>query len=422
MVMSVYPGTFQSGTGAAASTVAVTGVGFQPKAIIFFFGGQATINTASDATARLCQGFAVDKTAGGIYNAGVFGFDLDNSATSAAQHLISKTRCIEILSTGSTSIGALSVTAFGADGFTVTIAQQFTADRLIGFYAIGGSDISLAYGSDSTIPTTATTKAITGVGGVPDVVFMLGGGFLTAFDTYTNDVNNYFGVADRVGATNLVWAGESDTGTGTAQTMHYCRRGNSLASFANTIATTSMLGTVSSFDADGFTISLSEANGSADIFAYFILKGGQYKVGGTTTPTDTVTTTAIAGVGFTPRGGLTLGSEGAENSSDTPTDDNVVSMGGFNSTLQVIVGFESFDGVGTMDCTVFASDVEIYAGVNSSGAFDQKTFLVSIDADGFSYKNSLNSSSVASFFGYVLFGNDATAVSDNVYTSVYGSW
>jgi hypothetical protein len=162
--VSAYVGTFtkRSGTG----TQDITGVGFTPKALVFW----TTLRTAQDgfesAAQRFCFGFS-----DGTNHAAVSHASASGGLDTAFGHRNDCCLLIVDLDESVNSVGVVS--ALSADGFTVNwTTAAGHANVLINFLAIGGTNVSAKVGDVVTSGSTGT-QSVTGVGFEPDLVLFL---------------------------------------------------------------------------------------------------------------------------------------------------------------------------------------------------------------------------------------------------------
>lgn len=174
-------------TKTATQTQSVTGVGFEPK-FLFFIGSpryDASGGTSATLTARWSFGFASIPRS--IKNAAVSFFSADNVGNTDCGRQHSNTACIAFPnSTNSGVDGSFKVTAVGADGFTIEIIDQFSANVTIQVLALGGADFDCE-AVDHQAGGTNTTEAVSFTNIDPIGALLLSIGSGGAFDTYQTD-------------------------------------------------------------------------------------------------------------------------------------------------------------------------------------------------------------------------------------------
>jgi hypothetical protein len=239
--VSAYVGTFtkRSGTG----TQDITGVGFTPKAIVFW----TTLRTAQDgfeaAAQRFCFGFS-----DGTNHTAVSRASENGSLDTAGGHRNDCCLLIVDLDNSVNSVGVVS--ALGADGFTVNwTTAAGHANVLINFLALGGTNVSAKVGDVATNSGTGT-QSITGVGFEPDVVLFLA----NASSNAATEAGAGFGP---MGFGWMTTGGEqgaacTDTATGPGRLRRYQRTDRCVV--AKGYGSVEYEGAFSAMGTDGFTV------------------------------------------------------------------------------------------------------------------------------------------------------------------------
>jgi hypothetical protein len=400
VALSAKVGAFNSSTAAAGNTVAVTGVGFTPKALILWWSGRTeTTDAVGGFSHQRGWGFVASTTQRCCTTSQ--SQDAQTSAVTDRHHRADA--CVSTLTTAGAQDGLLDLQSFDADGFTLIIDDAFAASIRIHYLALGGDDLTNAHVGSVETEADAGAQAITGVGFQPDCVF-----FLSNHDTGTTinvDTRMLFGAA--VSPTELgVWAGGSNDAAATMQTVSYC---NDAELMAMMTASTNDINDRASFtgmDSDGFTINWDENSGQLRWFYWLALKGGQYKIGSLTTQTDTTTDIVETGFGFQPVGALFVSHCQAESTIDALQDHDAWSMGAFSSTSNR--GAQgTLDQDNTADSTVAAA-VEhdaVYVNISTADAVEGLMDIKSVDSDGFTCIMD-DADPSAAFVWYVAFGSE----------------
>jgi len=138
--VKVASGSFNIGTGAPGSTTQVTGTGFQPKAVLFWWDGT---NSQADIVGGLLvhkRGFGVavsttDRRA--IFSQAIDA--ADPTTTDAGHH---DAAAIGRLSNAGAIDALADLQSMDANGFTLVIDDDFPTDTRIHYLALGGSDLT----------------------------------------------------------------------------------------------------------------------------------------------------------------------------------------------------------------------------------------------------------------------------------------
>lgn len=395
-------GTFLTGTGIAGTTVAVTGLGQSPDAIILFYGGRTTNNTNAKGTPRRGVGF-VARNGAGVDNCGAGTYDTDGGATTDTGGWDSTSRSVKRLTTGLVNGGEGHVSSLDADGFTFTVDIAFGSSILVEFLAIGGSDVSAVGIGNFQLPTSTGNFAVTGVGGKPDAMFFLGVR-ATGADTAYHDFSLSFGAASRFDGGQACWAGGADHGAATSATLSVGGRGQVYQLFNSNVSGNQSRGSFVSFDSDGCTLNALQGT-VADRMFYLAITGPAFKIGGIDVPTDTTTTNKEDGIGFVPKGFLFVGHENGESTFTSPTGDDMWSMAaGISASDRSVMGTESFTGATGGDVVQGTYD-GIFIDMANTPALEIRTDLTAVGRNDFSYKNITNTTANSGFVWYVAVGD-----------------
>jgi hypothetical protein len=279
----------------------VTGVGFQPTALIFFWTAQTAAGFANNATAG--YGFA---TGPGSDRAVVYASDHNLPTDGNSIRRQSETRSILIMSSSGVLDSHAQLTSMDVDGFTLNWNTGASAAWLIQYMAIGGGDVTAAAsGTFTPLDDGLVPESITGVGFQPDLLMFL------SIDSNTVDGN-----VDE-GRVSIGFAGSSGGSTitqgaitvattnlvgGNVISTVWQRENRAILEKNTGLFNTTLEAEVTSFDADGFTFMKHDNDtGTQTRTHYLALQGGQYKLGTFAKPGATGSV-GYTGVGFVPHG------------------------------------------------------------------------------------------------------------------------
>jgi hypothetical protein len=273
-------------------TQTITGLGFQPKAIIFYWSR----NTAN-ATAAVPRSQGVGFTDCTNQRAVAIAED-DNVVTSNAGRYRTESNVIVILSNGNPTVGSRATfTSCNADGFTINWAVSEARADIINYIAIGGPDVTNVKAGTFTLAATTGIQNITGVGFQPDFVMFLWG-FTENVDTASAGLEMGMGFADysnnQGSILNCVVDGQADNATKLSQ-----QRTDNVILLRSTACVQDALAAFNGFTADGFQLNVSDAPAAATPIFYLAIQGGSHAVGNFLQPTATGVQT-ISGTGFQP--------------------------------------------------------------------------------------------------------------------------
>lgn len=358
-------GTFALG-GSTGNKV-VTGLGFQPKAILFVSSdlaaaGQAAgslfgFGVAVSGTEQWCIGF----------------YDVDADSSSAGTRSAHDGSCLRIRT--SSELILLDFVSMDSDGFTVN--STVASSSIVGYLALGGSDLEANAGT-FTVPQTGTSIAVTGVGFEPDAVLM--GHIENSQPWPTAETTPIFGIGVMDAAEQAAYALSSLSALSVVDPNQYQR--DDSVSLSPLQSNERMRLSRSSLDSDGFTLTISKNPPfHAAEHGYLALRGAEFKIGTETQKTSTGTK-ATTGVGFEPLALMLFGDMAAHSTG--------VQQGG-QSSIGFSDGATDVQAAGTsVDAQTASRTARGFSTTKAVGYVDGTTPSVvseaevaSLDSDGF---------------------------------------
>ncbi len=369
MALSFKKVTFQIDTSkTAGQDQAVTGVGFQPVAIVFVYSGDTTNSDGTtDTSVRRGIGIAVSSTSRHCAATR----SEDAQATSDTGATMRADCCIALLVAATDTVeGLADFKSMDADGFTLTIDDQFATGIYVDAYCFGGTDITNYETGYHTISAGTGNKTYaTGFQGDFLLTFSISKAANPGSTIYAN---GKLAIGMATGASNqgCVSVGGRDA-QAAAQTMGY-GLAEIIGDFNDTVDAIVNRGSFVSFDAaPTFTINNIEYN-SAYRFCYLLLKGGDYKVETVTTRTDG-NDIAVTGLASQPAGGLLFSACRAISTTNVPTDHDKWSAGGWDATdSRGAMATDDRDAVDPTEGLVGTQRDGVYYNINGGGIMDLK--------------------------------------------------
>ena len=308
---------FSSAVGSVATPLvagqfSVTGLSFQPKALILYW----TVGTADGAVANMTLGFggAVSDTSQFV----VYNVDLDAVATVDSGRKHDSTRCYADTNTSGTFTASASFVSFNSDGFTLNLVNESGEARIINYIALGGTTLTNAAIKAFQSPGSVSTVGYTGVGFTPDAVLFFSAQQATASPN-GGSATAWLSAGFATATAQVALNARTDDSDSVQDASHGQNAAIALLA-QNPAASISMKATLASLDADGFTLTYSASSTAAFVYA-LCLKGGSYNVGEISQKTSTGTQ-AYTGVGFKPSVVMLLSANDATDS-DTEAHYNI---------------------------------------------------------------------------------------------------
>lgn len=397
MALDYYAGSFTI-TATGTSPQSVTGVGFQPKVVIFYW----TRNTADGFQASASDGVGVSVDRGTDQHLCVTRHTLDNVATTDADYAKRVTVSIALqVSSGGFNYLA-TVTTFGADGFTVTPSvNDNTSLSIIKFICLGGSDITDAYAAEFATTTGTGSLGCTGVGFQGNLAFFLGGTLASTGNQSGSHSGMSVGVAN--GTTQAAMASRTlsgTTATGASQAQCFITASRCmLITRGTTSSNITIDGSFTSFDTDGFTLNITKnLTGTAAGFIAVILKGTfQSSIG--VQPRLSGTGDQEVTTGFLPVGVFVGGT--LATAVDTDTTESHFCMGAADGTRQHSVWTGDAATINT-DANRYSSATTLYTQATNPSTVASQATLSSFAATQFTMNFGTNDTAVRQIFHLAL--------------------
>ena len=276
----------------------VTGVGFQPKVVLFRYNMSPSDGSQSDSVTGFGVGISSsDRRVAGDY-------ENHNLTTSSHAAWNQDTYCIYTPSGGSRA----DFVSMDSDGFTVNWVTS--SQMVVNYLALGGTALTNYKTGIGSAKTTTGNQSYTGVGFQPTALIVWAGKFSTSpLDQSTNG-NGLFGFATSSSARGMVaWRNLNNSNPQVAKRRQSTQR---ILSSTTTFTEADFV----SFDSDGFTLNYPTAGGNADIFYYLALRGPQFKVSSFNQATTTGNQ-SLTGAGFTPKAAIMMSANDVSSNNDT---------------------------------------------------------------------------------------------------------
>jgi hypothetical protein len=381
-------------TKTVGQTQTITGVGFTPKLVMFWWaGGTNTSDVQTDA--GFSHGFGAATGSTERWMVAVDAIDASSNGVDSYAHggMSSGSQCIAIRTgnktTGFAVDGIMDFDSFNSDGFVLMIDDQFASSYRIHYLAIGGTDItSVKAGRVDTsfsTPYDLNLKDVTDIGFTPDAMIVS-----RVQSSQSSSIWGRMEMSFLVSPDNVqhvgAWLGNG-YGWGAAT---FCQSG-----YLQNEISLAQVGTTNTYEllspariqkkiSNGIKISCSGAMKSLYpywYFGYVAIKGGTFAVGNLTTRTDgndiAITT------GFQPKA-IMFCSVNSALSTDEVVDSGwyKFSMGAGTSTSERAASCQASQQALGSACCFGDYDSAVYGDVYSD-AIQGLMDIKSIDASGF---------------------------------------
>ena len=405
--MSVKAGSFVTTGAAAGNTIAVTGVGFTPKAVFFFWSSRDTNVDIIVSQDLLGWGyaFAVSPTErGGVSVAA----DDNQSTTSREDTRTFNDGVVSSIALGTAAeTGRLDLQSMDADGFTLIIDDQFpaTSDGMrVNYIAIGEDAISNAKIGEFRTNAGTGNQAITGVGFKPDAVFFITG--MATGAAALPQANAHVGIAFGAAISSseryvsaIMAENNRDLTTLVHKTRNYSYDGECIASFDGGGSLNCRADFVS-LDADGFTINILEAGVRRQI-QYLAVKGGNWKLFDGLTLTSAADLGGID-VGFEAEGGMIVSTMSAKNAQDASAGEAEMDFGAFEAAGSQRIISNLWRNLDPTNTGLGQDDTRVYMRINNAFSFDGLMLFKEMSGDEIIFTMGDADPSAAFFWGFAV--------------------
>lgn len=360
----------------------ITGLGFRPKALILYGTNQTAVGYSDQVFS--CLGISDGTTDNCI------GWRLDDNINPNGFPAYTYPYTDQIWSADD---GNATVVSFDADGFTLNWASiGSSSSNRLSYVAFGGATLSAKAGIIN--PNGTGNKSFTGVGFQPECLFLLHAHERTWNVEDASRVNLSFGVAtsssDQWSVDLVSFSGVNPSDD--SSTLYTTR----IDPWAN--------GSLSSFDADGFTINWTNSGAGVNM-AYLALAdsaaGTTFKAGNETQKTSTGTK-ATSGVGLAPGSVLFAGI--CKATTGSVQSDDYLTIGSYDGSSSQCAWQGSTDGLGTTNTASRNSTSIVLSHSTPASTTNAEASVSSLDSDGFTL-NWSTADATARAFGYLAIGS-----------------
>ena len=399
-------------TDALNATKVISGFGFAPKALRFYWFGiqsNSPTNAASQALdSRRGVGFAVSAASRrcvGSYSQDASG--ASNCGVVAADNSV----CITVDGNGTVD-GRLDISSFDPDGFTLIVDDVVPANITVFYEAWGGDDITVAVVGDITEPAATGVQNYTVNGFTSDgrhqVVMFAGVQSTAALNTgQVNDSGMCVGFASSTSTTNnITICGNSDDASATMDTDGYIRQGECLSMIVVAGGNPNARATLSDWGTNQFTLNwLARATtGRRNIF--LAIKGGGWNAGAVTIAGNTLNSTVNIGPQpFVPNGISMFTRNTAQSAVAVSTANDLISMGtAISTTSRNSGGGLDEDATADSEIDLILQYNSVLSVPSAAGAVQAAYDINSFSINNIQLITDVAGGVAATYLGYLAFG------------------
>jgi len=305
MAINYIVGDFQLNT--ITGNQSVSGLGFQPKAVMFFHQPQ----TVAIGVPQIANWYEMVGMTDGTNTYSMWSHSPNGSGTESAGYM--QTTLAIVGGNNFSTVWGASMISLDGDGFTINVTVAPPVGYMVGYLALGGGDLDGAVGTMDASGSTGL-QAETGLGFQPTGLIMNTLGRAEAYtgtpapDFTAANVEASFGFSD--GSIDRS-SGYSLRDSGATIMVNGVTQSNS-SIVTNPVAGSSVAlrsaANVSSLDADGFTLNWTNNATTNAKHMYLAVGGVQAEVGSFFVPTSTGVSTVVSGLAFEPNAVVFTGS------------------------------------------------------------------------------------------------------------------
>lgn len=390
MAVSTFTGLFSV---AATGSQAITGVGFQPKAVIIWHHGGGG-----------SQYWALGMATGSSNEFAVSSFSQSGVGTCNAFTAGRTDATIQLRDSGTTFTLA-DLTSLDSDGFTLNVTTAASSQDF-GFFAIGGADVTNAFVGTTLVPASGGTHAVTGVGFTADLYLFT---MVGQQDWNSTGTNSHLGMGAMTASAQMASFSWSDHTATSGQTNSYQRDDSTILLATGATPTQFLRFSKNAIGSDGFTFNLDDlgtTNAEVGFLALKFTSASWVKLGKETQPTS-ATTKQTSSTGVTPSGALFWGSLLA--SSASPQNESHMCIGAWDGSNNRAYASCDRDANTNMTSNRRVTNTKCVLRTDFSGGLVSEASVSASAYDSFTL-NWTTADATAREFAYVVFG-DPTAPS-----------
>ena len=396
------------------ATKVVTGLGFTPKAIRFYWVGLSSASPTNGVSGAVNErrgvGFAV--SAASRRCVGTFAEDNNNAASNDGSVAADNSVCITVDGAGTVD-GRLDISSFDADGFTLIVDDVTPANITVFYEAWGGQDITAAVVGDIAEPAATGTQNYTVSGftsdGLHQCVMFAGVQSVNALNTgQGQDSGLCVGFATSTSTTNnVVVVGNADDNSNNGDTDGYCIQGECLAQIVIAGGNPNARAVLSAWGTDLFTLNWTARGTTNRRNIFLAIKGGSWTASSYTIEGNTInSTTTVSELPFFLRGISLIGRMTAQSTAGTATAQDRIGFGsGLSTTSRNSAGIIDANNADPSEIGTIVQYSSVLSFPTSAGAVTTTYDINAFNLNGFQIIVDTAGGVASEFHGYLAFGD-----------------
>lgn len=397
-------------TNTLGSTITVSSLTFQPKALRFYWVGLQS-NSPTNATSAVVNerrgvGFAVSTTQRrcvGTFNT--------NASAAADGGCIARNDAVVVTVTGAGATdGLLDITSFTSTGFVLTVDDVAPANITVFWEAWGGDDITVAAVGDIAEPAATGVQNYTVTGftedGTDQVVMFAGIQTANAVNTgQAQDTGLQVGFTTNTG--DIVVVGNSDDGSATMDTDGFCISGRCLSMITIAGGNVNSQATRTAWVTNQFTLNWNARATTNRRNIFLAIKGGYWSAGSYTIAGNVLNSTATVGnLWFAPLGVSLIGRMTATQAGVTSTVQDRIGFGSGSSTAsRQSAGILDEDATANVEVDTIIQYDSVLSFPSNAGGVQATYDINNINAAGFQIIVDTAGGVANEWQGYLTFGS-----------------
>jgi hypothetical protein len=397
------------------TTIPVTGLGFTPKALRFYWVGLQSNSPTNANSAAVSERRGVGFASSATSRASVGTFSADNLAAMDTGSVFTTTAVVITVTAVPAVDGLLDINSFDVDGFTLIVDDVTPANITVFWEAWGGDEIKNVTVGSIAEPAATGTQNYTATGFVAQpstkdqCVMFAGVQSVNASGTgQAQDSGLHVGFATgTTTANNITVCGNQDDGSAAGDSDGYNYTGDCLSMIVIAGGTAvNARATLSAYGTNVFTLNWLARATTNRRSIYMAIKGGQWFAGSTTIAGNTLnSTSAISNIPFKIHGVSLIGAMKTISTVATATAQDRMGFGsGLSTTSRNSAAVLDRDTTASseINLSIYYDQVLVYPSI--AGALQTAYDISSLSINSLTLTTDTAGGVANEWIGYLVFG------------------